>query len=67
MKLHAWWLLGMLVVAGCSLAPTTSSAPTVADATDASAAGMLDQSGTNPRALGDPNAPIKMYEFSDYQ
>ena len=67
MKLHAWWLLGLLVMASCGLAPSTSSVSTTSSSTDSAANGLLNTQGANPRALGDPNAPVKMYEFSDYQ
>lgn len=62
MLARLWWLCALIVLASCGLAPadTTTTAPR-------STTGLLAQTNGNPRALGDPSAPIKMYEFSDYQ
>ncbi|RLT30187.1 MAG: hypothetical protein DWI54_06795 [Chloroflexi bacterium] len=51
-----------IALAGCGLAP--AAAPAV---DPASPAGLLSERSPNPRAFGDPKAPIVMREFSDYQ
>ncbi|MEY3990063.1 MAG: hypothetical protein RI985_1144 [Chloroflexota bacterium] len=46
-------------ITGCSLTPTSQAVP--ADAQ------LLSNQTPNPRGLGDPNAPVKMSEYTDYQ
>lgn len=51
-----------IVVAGCGLSPV--AAPVVDPASPVT---LLSERSPNPRAFGDPKAPIVMREFSDYQ
>lgn len=48
--------------AGGGMAPTMAKLPT--DAAQAASAG---QPAGDPRSLGDPNAPITIVEYGDYQ
>ncbi len=55
--LRTLWLLAALwLLADCSLTPNATQT-----STNAPTAGLIK------RSMGDPNAPIKMQEFSDYQ
>jgi protein-disulfide isomerase len=46
-------------ITGCSLTPASQAVP--ADAP------LLSNQTPNPRGLGDPNAPVKISEYTDYQ
>lgn len=46
-------------ITGCSMTPQSDSVP--ADAQ------LLSAQSPNPRGLGDPNAPVKISEYTDYQ
>lgn len=46
-------------ITGCSMTPQSDSVP--ADAQ------LLSTQSPNPRGLGDPNAPVKISEYTDYQ
>jgi hypothetical protein len=63
MKLFTWLLLPLVLILGaCGSAPA-DNAPTVAPAVAAQAEAV----SPNPRALGDPNAPLKIVYYGDYQ
>jgi|GEM_PF-2179634 len=51
-----WLLVALWLLAACGLTPSATQTSTSAPAT-----------GLIKRSMGDPNAPIKMQEFSDYQ
>lgn len=51
-----------IAVAGCGLSPAT--VPAVHPSGPVT---LLSERSPNPRAFGDPKAPIVMREFSDYQ
>jgi protein-disulfide isomerase len=46
-------------ITGCSLTPQANVAPTDAQ--------LLSNQTPNPRGIGDPNAPVKISEYTDYQ
>jgi protein-disulfide isomerase len=46
-------------ITGCSLTPQSSTVPTDAQ--------LLSDQTPNPRGIGDPNAPVKISEYTDYQ
>jgi hypothetical protein len=52
----------LLTLTACGLAPST---PVTTAPSDPGT--LLSERVPNPRAFGDPNAPIVMREFSDYQ
>jgi hypothetical protein len=49
----------LVSLTACTLVPSTNSVP--ADTT------LLTNQTPNPRGLGDPNAPVKIQEYTDYQ
>lgn len=49
----------LIGLTACTLVPSTDSAP--ADTA------LLTNQTPNPRGLGDPNAPVKISEYTDYQ
>ena len=57
---HMWALLIMLMgISACGLAPN-ATIPLGEPA-------LLTEQIPNPRAFGDPNAPVKISEFTDFQ
>lgn len=46
-------------IVGCALAPNAAAVPDDAM--------LLSNQTPNPRGMGDPNAPVKMHEYTDYQ
>jgi protein-disulfide isomerase len=46
-------------ITGCSLTPQANMVSTDAQ--------LLSNQTPNPRGLGDPNAPVKISEYTDYQ
>jgi protein-disulfide isomerase len=46
-------------ITGCSMTPASQAVST--DAV------LLSNQTPNPRGLGDPNAPVKISEYTDYQ
>ncbi|MFM2033012.1 MAG: hypothetical protein RLZZ297_1777 [Chloroflexota bacterium] len=62
MRLSMVIVCASMVLAACGVAPT--AAPVASDTEPAT---LLSERVPNPRAFGDPKAPIVMREFSDYQ
>lgn len=59
----ALWCIGIsFVTASCGLTPTATQ-PVDLNGT----VSLLSERSPNPRAFGDPKAPIVMREFSDFQ
>lgn len=46
-------------ITGCSITPQSGSVNTDAQ--------LLSDQTPNPRGIGDPNAPVKISEYTDYQ
>jgi protein-disulfide isomerase len=49
----------LVSITGCSITPQSSSVTTDAQ--------LLSDQTPNPRGIGDPNAPVKISEYTDYQ
>jgi hypothetical protein len=65
MKRLPWLLLPFLVlISACAAAPVATPTPDTAPAVQPAVA---ERAIANPRALGDPNAPLKIVYYGDYQ
>lgn len=61
-RLALLYIGAALVAASCGLAPATAE-----PVSQTGPVTLLSERSPNPRAFGDPKAPIVMREFSDYQ
>jgi hypothetical protein len=65
MKRLPWLLFPLFVlISACAATPVASPAP---DAAAAAQPAVIERAVANPRALGDPSAPLKIVYYGDYQ